>query len=1298
MNAGKVSSVVCAGVLVFAGLTGGALRAETPAYGAASYVQDGLVGLWDAEENAGFGQHEDAPDVWKDLSGQGRDMTVTASGQFSAKGFKKVAGGLMAYRDEFIEGVRTVEVVISDVPVGEWAVAVYATNRQMIAVKDNVDGQNATNRQIIVSYWNSHGHNTHNRPKVSSISVLYDLNSKGQIVATGSRHCGLDDDKVNDGMEPSGGGLCVGCRYGSESYRGEYKVTGYVVHSIRLYNRQLTDAERQRNLFVDNLRFGSPTYTLDALDCVWTGAAGDRRFSSPGNWQDGWMPVTDVTRGNLILAADGDTTVTNDIGTIRVKGLYVSQTSDATKTVTVDGSPIVLASVQVADKDKTQAALQALCPLTVNADVTFAGTTSAQYYEANVVYNGTVAVESTETHKLWSANNASATFNKSVFAPQTELKTAGTHDDFFYGPVTARLLSPGTGAAMESFHFYATGNSWESRPLIYGAVTANGDNVLPANLVFRWSDSSGSDYKDNGMHRYILRGDQTCDRIESAAVVSSAGAIRWRNRIHSDTRDVTLTLKGTANATSYGALVSDFSKKLNLVWDPVGNYTQTVGDIQQSMIGEIVVKGGTFASAGTNSFPKVTAVRVADGATFAVTASDYNAAANPFPGKTDLWVSGAGKVSVPAGVTATFSSGLVRGVLQAVGTYQALDGTDGTAKKVGWVVGEGLVRISACDGTSWADASVSGDWNDPANWSNGLPNPAKPVYLTSEGGAYAVTMKDGDVWPQNLVIRGANAKLVVDIGQAVAFDGSSVTASVSIEEGGTLSVAGSLTLTEFKGTFAIGSTTSATSRLEVVTGGSFFYTPRYQNAYPIAVNVGGAVDVAGGVLTVPTYGSSANALALKGGALLSSGTGQVVVGPDKLDPKEDWASVSFGVGIVDFGGTTVVTNRGKNVANVTLGPSAAGETLQVTFRDAAVYGLRTDGLTVGSPSTTTRLAFESSSVEHGRLGYRLRVRAEGETGEAELRVSNGKVWNDGRGLDVADDNKADVVTHGRLVQTGGWINNRAANGGWTDQGKPNGLTIGYGANAPGTAGCVAFGEMFLSGGTNQNVNGVTLVGTGYGEGTVVQTGGFNWHDSTSEVFGIGVAGGLGRWTVSNGTLRVKADAYIGGFYTNLLTKAENLTRWPDTRHSATGTLVVAGGTVDFQKNLVLGADGIGTVERIGTDGTFTVGGDLVFSNHVENAQSGGALKLVCTANGVKPVNVTGTARFCADAKMSVDVSGWTNVTRRQWLLKASELENPIAADAVEVTGRTEATREAVVKLTSAGYSVGVPRGMTFVVR
>ena len=56
---------------------------------AKSYVQDGLIAMWDGIENAGWGVHDPNATVWKDLSGNGYDLTMRGAktdGRFSLDG------------------------------------------------------------------------------------------------------------------------------------------------------------------------------------------------------------------------------------------------------------------------------------------------------------------------------------------------------------------------------------------------------------------------------------------------------------------------------------------------------------------------------------------------------------------------------------------------------------------------------------------------------------------------------------------------------------------------------------------------------------------------------------------------------------------------------------------------------------------------------------------------------------------------------------------------------------------------------------------------------------------------------------------------------------------------------------------------------------------------------------------------------------------------------------------------------------------------------------------------------------
>ena len=44
---------------------------------AKSYVQDGLIAMWDGIENAGWGVHDMNATMWKDLTGNGRDLPLS---------------------------------------------------------------------------------------------------------------------------------------------------------------------------------------------------------------------------------------------------------------------------------------------------------------------------------------------------------------------------------------------------------------------------------------------------------------------------------------------------------------------------------------------------------------------------------------------------------------------------------------------------------------------------------------------------------------------------------------------------------------------------------------------------------------------------------------------------------------------------------------------------------------------------------------------------------------------------------------------------------------------------------------------------------------------------------------------------------------------------------------------------------------------------------------------------------------------------------------------------------------------
>ena len=71
---------------------GVALPSYGDTYTSASYVQDGLVAQWDAIDNTGIGVHDPSSTIWKDLTGNGRDLTLMSGGSWTNGTALNVAG------------------------------------------------------------------------------------------------------------------------------------------------------------------------------------------------------------------------------------------------------------------------------------------------------------------------------------------------------------------------------------------------------------------------------------------------------------------------------------------------------------------------------------------------------------------------------------------------------------------------------------------------------------------------------------------------------------------------------------------------------------------------------------------------------------------------------------------------------------------------------------------------------------------------------------------------------------------------------------------------------------------------------------------------------------------------------------------------------------------------------------------------------------------------------------------------------------------------------------------------------
>ena len=1152
------------------------------------------------------------------------------------------------------------------------------------------------------AYWYRYGTSAHNNnagtaPSVGTkVNVVCDasLTIDGNVVQSA---------KVGDFTKNTSDTLC----FPGQAYKGAVTVFafkledgGKVVCDLEPYWKDGTVGFRDKETKAFYVMSGTGTalgVNNESGTCTWTGKGTDNLWSNPDNWQDGICPKAGCSDSILFDLADGDIETENDLDGISAFRLKtVNGTAD--RTFTLRGKGLTITGGDTSDKKTSgsfvgSSKVYCYAPLTLTGDkAAINSVNGASYFYGGLTLTGA---------NFYFTGGASIYFyDNPVVGRNTTFQSGGNNMAcHFYAPVKVKKFVAGINGCTGTGHFYCTGNEWERfLDRYYATPTAWVENAFPTNMVFEWEkDYDGAE--DN--YKYDIYADQLVDRISQPEPFVKNGVIikGVQIRAQNTTTERTLTLRGTDDAIAYCKLVN----KLSLVWDPVGAFTQTLADRDHPTTGALTVRGGTLASAGTNRFANVTLLTVHDGATFKVEDSAYNPAANPFPGATDLILRGTGAIDVPAGVTVTFANALVRGRLQDVKTYQAMDGTDAEAEKASWIRGAGLVRVTSCVGTSWINAG-NGDWSEAANWSHGVPDGTAPVYVALEGTPFRVDFGSADTWPDKLLISGCDATLRLVADASVDYNGSGKTSSILVEDGGTLLVDGGLfSLTNYTGTFKASSSSAATSRVAVASG-TFRYSPKASGS-PLTLARGGELQVIGGTATIlMSYsgGVASKNLVHSGGRTCVTGTGNLVVG--KPSGGFDWG---VDEGEFLFDGSSVLSKCGGEMALYC--QPVEGKTVEMTFVGQSRLYLSSGGLYLGLNNGGGKSTLNLFSEGSHTLPYRTVIG--NLLGSAELSVTAGYVAIGARGFDVGGAHSKTTTTgvEGVLNLSGGGLCYSTSDlAGWGCASKVLGFNIGYGAMTSVTSGHPYVGIVNQTGGSITNKLGVTTVGTGYGKGTWRMSGG-NFktvRDSyyTGRHHFIGLAGGIGRLEMTGGTFDVGTMLYVGGAFTNALFKPGDgliSNGYPINRHDAEGTVVFSNGTFAVGQNLVLGADGRGTIERHGAAGTFAVGGDLVLSNTVENAASGGTLKFVYDeTDGVAPLAVSGKLVIRPGARIEVELGDYaaqkSYKAKRYLVTAAGGIEGDFSSVARSVVGAL--ADEAVVDVDANGVYAHVPRGVLILVR
>ena len=342
-------------------------------------------------------------------------------------------------------------------------------------------------------------------------------------------------------------------------------------------------------------------------------------------------------------------------------------------------------------------------------------------------------------------------FDRNTATGAVDMQTTFSRDVIIDGPVTVAANAPARGS-----HFGLTfDGTFKAKSFNEGAdetkIPTAGDNVR-CNLDVRLR-GAGNDVKSFDLRGVNLFGEaanafgvgdavltlgacdarvgkidlggftQTVDRFVSAAWVADTGANAFVGHEVTSAAGGRLVFAATADMTTD----AHFGGDMSLVWAPLGDFAfatyATVGRVHP-MTGALVVSNGTFTVNGTNSFPNVTALEVADGASFAWASS----AAKGLRSLKRLVLGKTARVTLPADVATAYDEIWVDGNRLAGGKYSGTGCTEpgvtvlpqleglstvlyarqGTGEPVAatWT---GAVGTSLAAAGNWKDATVAPD-------------------------------------------------------------------------------------------------------------------------------------------------------------------------------------------------------------------------------------------------------------------------------------------------------------------------------------------------------------------------------------------------------------------------------------------------------------------------------------------------------------------------------------------------------------------------------------------------------------
>lgn len=1063
------------------------------------------------------------------------------------------------------------------------------------------------------------------------------------------------------------------------------------------------------------LAMGLLPLTALSADTTWKGGGG--AFNDETKWDNG-LPTADSVV--TIQGVPEGAVVTNDIPNFSCKQLKC-----------LNEVPLTL----VGEKISISAGghpLYCTCAVSIYApiDLTYPWDNVKPYFGQTADFYAPVQTFAAKEFIVAGENErCKPRFHSTLSAPNQFLHSEGLSMYLeLHQSTTLARLSTGYNWAGGGVVVYSSGNSWTNSLVgFYGnGIKACCENALPAESVLDFGGGiPGGQAGSDTAGAYTLQYDQTVDRIAGAANQVSGQELNVFH-INNDlaaTKTITLTLKGTADSETY----AEVGPGIRIVWDPADAFIQTFRDRAHRLNQEIVVKGGVVCSAGKNTFPHVpslklsggsfkvdstgvclpalTSIEIMDGGRFQVT---ENATESPFSASgIQATLRSGGKFELAEGVGLAVDTLVVDGVCPGPGTYTGVGYSRADVMEASWIIGAGTVSVANANVTSWR-AAASGNWNDAANWTAGVPDGSKEILVTAIGEPYVVTVGEDAVLPSGLHLvvgsdgAGSQAtvcfsgnvslpaarievmsggRIEVPTGCALTYSGVAADVGkspIKIFRGGVFAVTGgTVTFSDFSGFVQVGDGADSTGSF-LVSAGQVDMSPHAEGD-GFKLCAGGELSMTGGDFAFPVLVKTVDGIKQYYLPILGAG-GNLSVTGGTFGPKIGSENVvmKFNGGNIRFSGSGKFRQNGINnglvfpayVANSFGGPT---NTYEISGSFDVLNEARTL-LSVGGEDGAATLNWSADSVpdksphESNRLGAGCRVRVGWggwEHGVHTLNVTGGCLGAGAIGLSVGDKEYSDYASMGNVrgivnISGGGSVvvEGTGASGTGFTAALPQGVIIGNGFNTKVTEARRNYlGEVnVLADGSLTGWYGDFVVGGGHGDGTLNVDGGevsinrtaSQFKNNWQRVFGIGVLGGIGKCRVANGgSLKSRVTAWIGGVDAEKFVQPLlNSVNIDQIKDGTRGILTVEDGVVELERNLVLGALGYGVLTCKGSAGTCSIAGDLVCSNAVEIASSGSEINVIADESGVTPIEVAGALVVGPASRLSVDMSDYTGDDRR----------------------------------------------------